>query len=280
MLLNVFVMAGDEGRGIKESNIKDVTFVSSSDKTEQKYVLVLPDGFKAGQPHDMLIALHGHGSDRWQFVRDGRAECKAVRDAAVRHGMILVSPDYRAKTSWMGPKAEADMVQIIQELKKQYRIDKVVISGASMGGTGCLTFAVRQVALVNGVVSMNGTANLVDYDKFQDAISASFGGTKAQVPDEYKARSAEFWPDKLTMPVGFAVGGKDTTVPPESVVRLADNLKKQNRKVLLVNREAGGHSTNYEDATTILEFVITQVKSPSSANTQPATAGASTKPAR
>jgi hypothetical protein len=25
--------------------------------------------------------------------------------------MIFVSPDYRAKTSWMGPKAEADMVQ-------------------------------------------------------------------------------------------------------------------------------------------------------------------------
>ena len=34
----------------------------------------------------------------------------AARAAAVKYCMIYVSPDYRAKTSWMGPKAEADMV--------------------------------------------------------------------------------------------------------------------------------------------------------------------------
>ena len=63
-------------------------------------------------PHDLLVALHGHGSDRWQFIRDGRDECRGTREAAARHGAILVSPDYRAPTSWMGPKAEADLVQI------------------------------------------------------------------------------------------------------------------------------------------------------------------------
>ena len=50
--------------------------------------------------------------------------------------MLLVSPDYRATTSWMGPKAEADLVQIIASLKKRFVVEHVVVSGGSMGGTG------------------------------------------------------------------------------------------------------------------------------------------------
>ena len=59
---------------------KDVTFTAACDGTKQKYVLVFPEAFKAGVPHDVLIALHGHGSNRWQFVRDPRDECRAARD--------------------------------------------------------------------------------------------------------------------------------------------------------------------------------------------------------
>ena len=73
--------------------------------------------------------------------------------------MIMVCPDYRAKTSWMGPKAEADVLQIIAELKKQYKIDKVFVCGGSMGGSSALTFTAMHPDLVDGVVSVNGTAN-------------------------------------------------------------------------------------------------------------------------
>jgi pimeloyl-ACP methyl ester carboxylesterase len=235
---------------------QDVVFTAKSDATEQHYVVVPPPGFKDTDPHDILIALHGHGSDRWQFVTNARDECRAARDAAARHGMILVSPDYRAATSWMGPRAESDMVQIIGELKAGYRVGKVFLCGGSMGGTACLTFAVLHPELVDGVASMNGTANLVEYENFQDAISQSYGGTKADVPDEYKKRSAEFFPERLTMPVGITAGGRDESVPPASVVRLADKLKAMGRSVLIILREAGGHETNYEDGTAILEYVI------------------------
>ena len=50
-------------------------------------------------------------------------------------------------------------------------------------------------------------------------------------------------------------------MPPQSVQRLAEALKKQNSKmVLLIYRERGGHSTSYDDATEILEFVIKKAK--------------------
>ncbi len=235
---------------------EDVVFTAKSDATQQHYVVVLPKDFKDTDAHDVLIALHGHGSDRWQFVKDARDECRAARDAAARHGMIYLSPDYRATTSWMGPRAESDMVQIIGEVKERYRLGKVFLCGGSMGGTACLTFAVLHPELVDGVASMNGTANLVEYENFQNAIRESYGGTKAEVPGEYKKRSAEFFPERLTMPVGITAGGKDEAVPSASVMRLADKLKALGRNVLMVYREDGGHATNYDDGAAILEFVI------------------------
>lgn len=246
--------------GSGESQTKDIAFTAACDGTEQRYVLMLPTNFQPEKPHDLLIALHGHGSDRWQFVRDQRDECRAARDVAAAHGMIYVSPDYRAKTSWMGPKAEADVVQIIGELKRPHRVRRVFLCGGSMGGTASLIFAALHPDLVDGVASMNGTANLVEYDKFQDAIAASFGGSKTAVPLEYKKRSAEFHADRLTMPVGITTGGKDRVVPPQSVLRLARALKALRRDVLLIHRENTGHSTSYADARAVLEFAIEKAR--------------------
>lgn len=234
----------------------DVVFNAKHDGTDQRYVVILTDDFDNEKSHSVLIALHGHGSDRWQFVKDKRDECKAARDAAAKHNLIYVSPDYRAKTSWMGPAAEADVVQILEELKAKYRVNKVIVSGGSMGGTAALTFATLHPELVDGVVSMNGTANLVEYGQFQDAIAASFGGSKAEKPEEYRKRSAELHLDRLTMPIACTTGGKDRSVPPDSVLRLVDGLKAKERPVKLIHWPDGGHSTNYEDALAAFDFVI------------------------
>jgi pimeloyl-ACP methyl ester carboxylesterase len=203
-----------------------------------------------------LIVLHGHGSDRWQYVTNPRDECRVARDVAAAHRMIFVSPDYRARTSWMGPKAEADVLQIIAELKGRYRVGKTIVCGGSMGASSALTFAAMHPELVDGVVAMNGTANHLEYENFQDAIRESFGGTKAAIAQEYKRRSAEYWPERLTMPMGLTTGAKDTLVPPDSVLRLAGIVKKLQPNVLLIHRPDGGHETNYADGKAVLEFVL------------------------
>jgi len=251
--------------------VRDMSFTADRDGTTQRYVVMLPQSLESEQPSDVLIALHGHGSDRWQFVRDPRDECRAARDVAAECGMIFVSPDYRAKTSWMGPKAEADVVQIIGELKRRYRVGKVFLCGGSMGGASALTFAARHPDLIAGVASMNGTANHLEYENFQDAIRESFGGTKVDIPLEYKNRSAEYWPERFTMPVGITAGGKDSSVPPQSVLRLAGVLRALERDVLLIYRKDRGHSTTYDDARAILEFIV----KPRPSATRPASAPSS-----
>ncbi|MDP1592073.1 MAG: alpha/beta fold hydrolase [Prosthecobacter sp.] len=258
------LILGFKGATVTESEnmlLTNVAFRSSLDGTEQRYVELVPSDAAPKAGRDVVIALHGHGSDRWQFINQTRGECQGVRDVAARHGLIVVSPDYRARTSWMGPKAEADVVQIIMELKQRHQVGRVFIAGGSMGGTSALIFAALHPELIAGVCSLNGTANMVEYAKFQNAIIASYGGTKDQVPDEYKKRSAELWPDRFVMPVAVTTGGKDDVVPPQSVLRLVEKLQQAKRKVLSIHREAGGHSTNYDYTVTAMEFMLREAVS-------------------
>lgn len=247
----------------EQEKMEDVVFKAKVDRSEQRYVIILPDKFKKSKSHDLIIGLHGHGADRWQFAKDTRSECKAFRDFAEKNDMIAVTPDYRAKTSWMGPKAEADMVQIIKDLKKKYKIRHLFLIGGSMGGTSVLTFAILHPEMIDGVMSMNGLANHVEYKNFQPAIAASFGKSKSKIKKEKKKRSAEFSPEKLTMPIAFTTGGKDKAVPPDSVHRLVKKLKKTNSKVLLIDRPKTGHATSYDDAMNALDFMYKSVKSSS-----------------
>lgn len=252
----VVIPAGAEGPAPGFQPPIDVAFTATLDQTEQRYVLLLPADYQPGQTRDLLIALHGHGSDRWQFATNERGECKGARDAAATRGMLFVSPDYRAKTSWMGPAAEADLLQIIQDLKAHYAIGRVILCGGSMGGTSALTFTALHPELIDGVIALNGTANHLEYEKFQEAIQESFGGTRQEVPEEYYKRSAEYWPLKFTMPVALTTGGQDIDVPPHSVMRLAEILKKLNPDVLLIHRPEAGHATSYEDTLAAVNFVL------------------------
>jgi pimeloyl-ACP methyl ester carboxylesterase len=238
---------------------QDVSFTASSDGTTQHYALMLPDGFDGSKPHSLLVALHSYGGDRWQCLQTKYPTMKAALEAAAKWRMIIASPEYRGKTSWMGPKAESDVLQMISEIKTHYHIGKVFICGTSMGGTGALTFVARHPELVDGVVAMNALANHLEFDTAEGlakVIQESFGGTKQQIPLEYKRRSAEYWPERFTMPLALTAGAKDTLLPPASVARLADVVRKIGGQVLYICPADQGHNTTYEDARTAFEFVL------------------------
>ncbi|NLX58896.1 MAG: PEP-CTERM sorting domain-containing protein [Phycisphaerae bacterium] len=250
----------------------DKQFIATLDGTVQKYVEMLPVGFDNSQPHDILIALHGHNSDRWQFVTGTQSVLTGTRAAAAAHEMIFISPDYRAIASWMGPAAEADMVQLIALLRAQYNVRNVIMCGSSMGGTSAPIFAALHPDLIEGVCGFNGTANMVEFNNpaFLPAIALSYGGTKEQVPEQYIMRSTELVPGQfLSMPVALTVGGKDTDVPPDSMRRLAASLEALNHPCfMMTDNPYVGHSTTYADTVASLDFVINAAAIP-----EPATLG-------
>jgi predicted esterase len=244
----------------------DVSF-TANDGTTQKYMQLLPTDFNAANQYDVIIALHGSGSDRTQYASNTREECRATRDVAANHDMIMISPDYRAYTSWMNAAAEADVVQIINRLKSQYNVGKVIVTGASMGGAGCLTFTALHPDLVDGVCSVNGLANFIGYTSDNSSlwpqIVTAFGGTPTQVPNQYQMRSAINSPGSFTMPMSITAGMHDATVPPQSVMQLfntVQNTNPVNSKTLSLVRPTGGHVTNYVDTAVALEYVVQQAE--------------------
>lgn len=259
LLIAVLLFSAQSSPAEEPLPAEDIAFTSRYDGTEQRYVVIKPKGFDPSGRNHVLVALHGHGSDRWQFVKDARGECRAARDAAAQHGFLFISPDYRARTSWMGPAATADVQQILQDHRRDHPHAKIIVSGGSMGGTSAVAFAVMHPELVDGVVSLNGTANMLEYDQFSDAIAASYGGTKAEKPEVYRQRSAELHAEKLTMPIAFTTGGQDQLVPPDSTLRLVRLLEERRAMVHLIHRPDGGHATNYEDSRATFEFVFAQV---------------------
>lgn len=232
----------------------DVTFKARFDGSEQHYLEMLPAGFIASEPHSLMIALHGGGSDRHQYATDPRDECKGARDVAAKYSMVYISPDCRGKGAYMGPAAESDMLQIIRDTRKKYKIDRVFLVGASMGAMNALTFTVLHPELVSGVSAQNAHVNYLEHHG--ESVEQSFGGTPREVFAEYKKRSAEYWPEKFTMPVAITIGGKDPLVAPDSARRFIAVLKDIGKKALLIEKPDGSHITNYEDTVAALEFVI------------------------
>ena len=76
----------------------DVTFTASYDGSVQRYMQLLPSDFDPTKQYDIIIALHGSGSTRTQYASNTRDECRATRDVAANHDMIMICPDYRAST--------------------------------------------------------------------------------------------------------------------------------------------------------------------------------------
>ena len=80
--------------------------------------------------------------------------------------------------------------------------------------------------------------------------------TFTSTSDGTKQKYVVVRPETFTMPIGITASGKDTSVPPQSVLRLAGVLKAIGRDVLLIHRENMGHATTYADACAVLEFVV------------------------
>ena len=242
--------------GLAAAEPRDMAFTAQTDGTVQHYVLALPEGYQAEQAYNLMVGLHSYGGDRWQFLQTKYPTTRAAVDTVAKWKMIYVLPEYRGPRSWMGAKAEADVVQIIGDVKARYRIGKVFLCGTSMGGSAALTFTALHPEMVDGVIAMNAAANYLELETLNASLTEAFGGAKDRIPLEYKKRSAEYWPERFTMPVALTAGGKDTLIPPQSVTRLADVLRKLGRKVLLIVPPNQGHQTDYPDAMAAFDFVI------------------------
>ena len=248
------------------------SLISVYDQTKQEYLLAAPR-VEPAYPRALLIYLHGHGSDRNQgFDQSIFGESfRRLRVECERRGFAYATLDYRGKTSWMNPPAEADVTQLIGNLKKRLRVKEVYLTGASMGGTSALAYAVRHPELLSGVIAICPATDIGKYGvwcstkdgllkQLSDAISEIYKATPEENRKLFAGRSVVGNHSKLTMPVVVVHGELDTIIPVDGSRKLAALMRRDGQTLLYQEIKGGGHDTPViqADWRRYLDFIIYQ----------------------
>jgi predicted peptidase len=110
--------------------------------SEHLYTIGIPEGYQEAESVPLILVLHWGGpvmSYTGELVLLGLAV-----PGLYELGAIMVAPD-RNTEDWANPQAEADLIELLDFIQEQYRIDedKVVILGYSLGGIGAWYMAAR-----------------------------------------------------------------------------------------------------------------------------------------
>lgn len=154
--------------------------------------LLLPDGFDAKVPHQLLIWLHG-GPYRQTSLGYHPYPSYGVYDWMLEglraSGVVVLKLDYHGSYGYGRPFAESlkdnvgvkdvrDVLAARDALKKKYNLSDTYLMGVSYGGYLALRTLVDRPAAFSGAISVNGVTDwLTLVNRDPDTIfGADFGG--------------------------------------------------------------------------------------------------------
>jgi predicted esterase len=130
-------------------------YLSKVDRTLQPYRLFIPDTYDGSKPAPMVVALHGMGGDENSMFDSYGKEL--TRDAQA-HGFIVAAPKGREPASMYRGSAEQDVLDVMAEVERDYKIDRarVYLMGHSMGGFGTWSIAMNHPDLFAALGPISG----------------------------------------------------------------------------------------------------------------------------
>lgn len=217
------------------------------------YALVISPDSGPSVGGDVAFYLHGHGGVPEQLF--SHPCLVGLPELATRAGVTLVAPNLRGN-AWMGPAAEADLLQLLAEVRREWRPRRLLLTGASMGGTSTLIFEGLHPEVFDGYLAFCGAADMREYAAFcrehqgaipvlghiADAIAQSYGGSPDEQPEVYRQRSATEQASRFVRPTIFVHGGNDAIIPVGPARRLAQSLAGR-AGIRYIEDPAGGHDS-------------------------------------
>lgn len=136
---------------------------SQVDDTLQPYRVFVPSSYDGSKPYPLVIALHGMGGDEnsyFDFYKNDNGE-NTFKAEAERHGYIVACPKGREPASMYLGAAERDVMDVISEVRRAYRIDpdRIYMTGHSMGGFGTWSIAMNHPDLFAALAPVAGGGN-------------------------------------------------------------------------------------------------------------------------
>jgi poly(3-hydroxybutyrate) depolymerase len=134
---------------------------SAVDQTLQPYRLFIPAAYEGTKPAPLVVALHGMGGDE-NAMFDSYAN-GALKREADRLGFLVVCPKGRDSASMYRGSAEQDVLDVLAEVRRDYKIDanRIYLMGHSMGAYGTWSTAMDHPDLFAalGPISGGGDVN-------------------------------------------------------------------------------------------------------------------------
>jgi poly(3-hydroxybutyrate) depolymerase len=146
------------------------------------YRMYVPTTYTATKPFPLIVALHGLGSTEDAFF-DGYE--KRLPLLAEQHGYIVAAPlGYRVDGSYgwglgnapadpvtrrIQELSEQDVMQVLQHVRQQYRIDenRIYLMGHSMGGIGTWKIAARYPDIWAAIGPISGSGAPATLDRIR-----------------------------------------------------------------------------------------------------------------
>lgn len=138
-----------DGKG----NIQKRTYFFKEADKDMEYNLFVPNSYKKEQANPLLVVLHGLGSNPGQVIRYA-----GITKEAEKRGYVVVAPYGYNNRGWygshgkgrgifgrgqndpenLGELSEKDVMNVLEIVRKEYRIDdeRIYLMGHSMGGGG------------------------------------------------------------------------------------------------------------------------------------------------
>jgi dipeptidyl aminopeptidase/acylaminoacyl peptidase len=178
-------------------------------------------------------------------------------ESFARGGYVAIGSQYRGSPGSEGSEEFGgadinDVINLISSLKSlpNVDIDRIGLVGYSRGGM--MTYlALKEQTLggtnyIKAACTVGGLADLFMWAKERPNIVNSvylplIGGSPSQVPQEYEARSATYWADKINVPLLIQHGESDDRVSVAQARKLAQELDKYDKVYKLITYPSDDH---------------------------------------
>ena len=215
----------------------EMAYISDIDLSPQPYALYVPSVYDGARPLPAIVFLHGYAADLNKVNWIEYMYSPSLQEVCEKLGFALILPYGRSNTEFMGV-GESDVLRVIELVKGRVRIDpsRIVISGASMGGSGAYSIACHFPDRFAGVFTVTGR---VDYYVWMKIPKSRLPVFKQIQTDTDYAR--ELLGNLLHVPVFIGHGENDNLLKVGQSRLMARLLKERGQDVKYVEFPGESH---------------------------------------
>jgi len=213
-----------------------IVTVSGLDGAELPTSVAVPEGWDGEAALPLVLDLHAAGVSEM-------THCFPVRPYP---GALCVTPLARGSHDYRGPQMAA-VEECLADVRRRYPVSTLLVTGASMGGTGTWFFAERHVAELSGIAPWMGNADPTAWkgvweDDERPALSPAGRACELAQLARMPIARVEQLASHADLPIYLGHGADDTIVPVGHSDAMVEKLRAFGARNLRYDRFDGvGH---------------------------------------